>query len=179
MWCSIKQWRCGVNPSFLTPVSTFSSDSSRRSPPVQRRAPAAVRRARLRGSTPNPAALHAPCALPGRRPTASSCGRAPQAGHVPRGTGSRPPLGSPLCAPLGARVRAVGRVCSCAGDDYPPDAPPRSSAAMRPVGPLTGVPCELVARHAVEGLHWMPLSATTRGGSRCHALLRRLVVSNR
>ena len=99
--------------------------------------------------------------------------RADSAGR-PRATrqGSRPPLGSPLYAPLGARVRAVGRVCSCAGDDYPPNAPPRSSATMRPVGPLAGLPCELVARHAVEGLHWMPLSATTRGGSRCHALLQ-------
>ena len=56
---------------------------------------------------------------------------------------------------------------------------PGARLPWRPVGPLAGVPCELVARHAVEGLHWMPLSATTRGGSRCHALLRRLVVSDR
>ena len=90
--------------TLLKPHSLSFSDISRRSPPVQRRAPAAVRRARLRGSTPNPAALHAPCALPGRRPTASSCGRAPQAGHVPRGTGSRPPLGSPPRAECHAPV---------------------------------------------------------------------------
>ena len=111
--------------TLLKPHSLSFSDISRRSPPVQRRAPAAVRRARLRGSTPNPAALHAPCALPGRRPTASSCGRAPQAGHVPRCTGSRPPLGSPPRAECHA---PVGRTRPRDPVRMPPHAPvPRAS----------------------------------------------------
>jgi len=68
----------------------------------------------------------------------------------------------PLCAPLGARVWATAACAHARAVATLLMRRPRSSAAMASCGPLAGVPSEPVARHAVEGLHWVSLSARRR-----------------
>ena len=86
----------------------------------------------------------------------------------------------PPCAPLGARVRAVGRVCSCAGPAARPPRPRAPAAALEracasccscvgsahaahasnasrrlcaSVGPPAGAACDQVAHGSVGGFH--------------------------
>ena len=145
----------------------------------------------MRALQPQGAALGHACRRLGSPPRAACHATAWWPPCGPRACQARPPLMRLDAGAAAPRLRVGPRVPP-ARSRPPPDAGaargsqpatltrrPGVRLPWRPVGPLAGVPCDLVARHAVEGLHWMPLSATTRGGSRCHALLRRLVVSDR